>query len=98
MLDLRTADRIGSGATPTSWRTELFKKRLEEVQKQPFQIKDLKIDGNDVMKILKIKPGPKIGEVLKDLFDQVVEGKLKNTKKILIEEVEKLALKQFTTL
>ena len=37
-------------------------------------------DGNDVMKILKIKPGPKIGEVLKDLFDQVVEGKLKNTK------------------
>ncbi|KXK09833.1 MAG: CCA-adding enzyme [Microgenomates bacterium OLB23] len=26
MLDLRTGDRIGSGAKPTSWRTELFKK------------------------------------------------------------------------
>src|SRR3989339_737403 len=78
MLDLRTADRIGSGATPTSWRTELFKKRLEEVQQQPFQIKDLKIDGKDVMKILKIKHGPKVGEVLQKLFDQVVEGKVKN--------------------
>lgn len=87
MLDLRTADRIGSGATPTSWRTELFKKRLEEVQKQPFQIKDLKIDGNDVMKILKIKPGPKIGEVLKNLFDQVVEGKIKNEKKTLLNQI-----------
>jgi tRNA nucleotidyltransferase/poly(A) polymerase len=87
MLDLRIADRIGSGATPTSWRTELFKKRLEEVQKQPFQIKDLKIDGLDVMKILKIKPGPKVGEILKKLFDQVVEGKLKNEKKILHDYV-----------
>ena len=28
MLDLRTGDRIGSGATPTSWRFELFKKRI----------------------------------------------------------------------
>ncbi len=87
MLDLRLADRIGSGATPTSWRTELFKKRLEEVQKQPFQIKDLKIDGLDVMKILKIKPGPKVGEILKKLFDLVVEGKLKNEKKALHEYI-----------
>lgn len=90
MLDLRTADRIGSGATPTSWRLDLFKKRLIEVQKQPFQIKDLKIDGNDVMKILKIKPGPKVGEILKKLFDLVVEGKLKNGKDILIKNLEGL--------
>ncbi|MEK7495619.1 MAG: CCA tRNA nucleotidyltransferase [Patescibacteria group bacterium] len=87
MLDLRTADRIGSGATPTSWRTELFKKRLEEVQKQPFLVKDLKIDGNEVMKILKIKPGPKIGQVLQTLFDQVVEGKIKNEKQALRDYV-----------
>jgi len=87
MLDLRTADRIGSGTTPTSWRTELFKKRLEEVQKQPFQIKDLKIDGDDVMKILKIKPGKKVGEILKNLFDQVVDGKIKNEKHSLLKQI-----------
>ncbi|MFA5770435.1 MAG: CCA tRNA nucleotidyltransferase [Patescibacteria group bacterium] len=87
MLDLRTADRIGSGATPTSWRTELFKKRLEEVQKQPFSIKDLKINGLDVMKILKIKPGPKIGEVLKNLFNQVVDKKIKNEKQALLDHI-----------
>lgn len=87
MLDLRTADRIGSGSTPTSWRTELFKKRLEEVQKQPFSIKDLKINGEDVMKILKIKPGPKVGEVLQKIFDQVVEGKIKNEKETLLNKI-----------
>lgn len=89
MIDVRIADRIGSGATPTSWRFELFKKRLVEVQKEPFKVTDLKIDGNDVMKILKIKPGPKIGEILKELFDEVVEGKVKNEKENLLHELSK---------
>jgi len=87
IIDLRIGDRIGSGARPTSWRFDLFKKRLEEVQKQPFQIKDLKINGNDVMKVLKLKPGPKIGEVLKNLFDLVVEKKLKNERKALLQYI-----------
>jgi len=90
IIDLRFGDRIGSGAKPDSWRFDLFRKRLIKVQRQPFQIKDLKIDGNDVMKILKIKPGPKVGEILKKIFNQVVDKKLKNEKKILLEETKNL--------
>jgi len=86
MLDLRTGDRIGSGAKPTSWRNELFKKRLIEVQKQPFAIKDLKINGEDVMKILKIKPGPKVGIILTKLFELVVEKKIENERKMLLKQ------------
>lgn len=89
IIDLRFADRIGSGARPTSWRFDLFRKRLIEVQKQPFTVADLKVDGHDVMKITKLKPGPKVGEILKNLFDQVVEGKLKNERKTLMQEIEK---------
>jgi len=88
MIDLRTSDRIGSGAKPTSWRFELFKKRLIEVQKQPFAVTDLKIDGTDVMKVLNIKPGPKVGETLKRIFDQVVEKKLKNDREILLKAIK----------
>lgn len=88
ILDVRTADRIGSGSTPTSWRLDLFKKRLEEVQKQPFSVSDLKISGNDVMKELKIKPGPKVGEILNKLFEEVAEGKLKNEKTILLKKIK----------
>lgn len=87
ILDVRTGDRIGSGAKPTSWRLELFKKRLIEVQKKPFKITDLKINGNDVMKTLKIKPGPQVGKILKDLFDQVVNDKLKNDRKTLLDKL-----------
>ncbi len=89
MLDLRTGDRIGSGATPTSWRLDLFKKRLEEVQKHVFSITDLKIDGTDVMKELNIKPGKQVGEILSKLFTEVEEGRIKNEKVALIAELKK---------
>lgn len=88
MIDLRIGDRLGSGSLETSWRTEEFKKRLIEVQKQPFAIKDLKIKGTDVMEILGIPPGPKVGEVLNDLFTQVVEQQLPNEKEVLIAKVK----------
>jgi len=90
MLDLRVGDRLGGGARETSWRLEEFKKRLVEVQKQPFSINDLKINGNDVMKTLGIKPGPKVGEILNKLFEEVVEDKKRNTRKYLMERIKEL--------
>src|SRR3989339_1176856 len=92
MLSLRVADRLGGGASETSWRLEEFKKRLVEVQKQPFSIKDLKINGKDVMKTLNIKPGPKVGEILEKLFNEVVEKKIENTKEILISNLKSCSI------
>ncbi len=90
MIALRTADRLGSGAKETSWRTEDFKKRLIEVQKQPFSIKDLKINGTDVMKELNIKSGPEVGKILEKLFKEVVEKKIENEKTILLSHLTHL--------
>lgn len=90
MLDLRVGDRLGGGARETSWRLEKFKKRLEEVQIQPFSITDLKINGRDVMEILNIPPGPKVGEILNQIFEEVVEKKIENEKKTLLEKLRKL--------
>ena len=90
MLDLRTADRIGSGATPTSWRFDLFKKRIIEVQKEPFTVKDLKINGLDVMKIQNIKPSKEVGDILDRLFEKVINGELKNEREALLVALENL--------
>ncbi len=90
MLDLRVGDRLGGGARETSWRLEDFKKRLVEVQKQPFTVHDLKITGNDVMKELKLKPGPKVGEILEKLFEEVEDKKLPNEKKGLLKRLKEL--------
>lgn len=85
MLDLRVADRLGGGASETSWRLEEFKKRLIEVQKQPFAIKDLKINGKDVMEKLNIPAGPKVGEILEKLFNEVVENNVPNERESLLK-------------
>jgi tRNA nucleotidyltransferase (CCA-adding enzyme) len=90
MLALRIGDRLGGGAAESSWRLELFKKRLVEVQKQPFTVADLKIDGFDVMKEYNEKPGPIIGKVLNQLFNEVEAGTLKNERKTLLKTIHKL--------
>lgn len=84
MLALRVADRLGGGARETSWRLEEFKKRLIEVQKQPFSVRDLKIDGNEVMKKLHLDPGPEVGKILNDLFERVVKKEIENNKEDLL--------------
>ena len=84
MMDLRIGDRHGGGLQqPESWRLKLFRKRLKDVMKKPFTVADLKVDGHDVMKILNIKPGPKVGEVLKMLFEQVADDPKKNNRDYL---------------
>jgi len=91
MLELRRADRLGGGARETSWRLERFKKKLVEVQKQPFSIKDLKINGKDVMRTLNTAPGPIIGKILEKLFEEVEEGKTKNKKEYLLKRIKPIA-------
>lgn len=90
MLALRVGDRLGGGARETSWRLEEFKERLLEVQKQPFTVHDLKISGNDVMKELGIKPGPKVGEILEKLYEDVVEKNIPNEKKTLLTRLKEM--------
>lgn len=92
MMDLRIGDRLGGGTqTAESWRLKLFKKRIEEqLQPAPFSINDLAIDGNDIIGELKIKPGPKIGEILQKLFLEVDEDLSKNNKEYLLKKIKDL--------
>ena len=92
ILALRIGDRLGGGALETSWRLELYKRRLEEVQLQPFTVADLAVDGHDVMNIFAVKPGRIIGDVLDQLFAEVEKGTLQNDRDILIQKLH--ALKQ----
>lgn len=91
MLALRVGDRLGGGARETSWRLEKYKARLIAVQKQPFSVTDLKINGRDVMKIKKISSGPLVGKYLQALFEEVVEKGLPNERKILLERLRTIS-------
>ncbi|MDP2855625.1 MAG: hypothetical protein Q8N90_00700, partial [bacterium] len=52
--------------------------------------KMLKINGNDLMEILKIPAGPKVGWILNALLEEVLDDPEKNEKKYLTIQVEKL--------
>jgi tRNA nucleotidyltransferase (CCA-adding enzyme) len=90
MMSLRIGDRLGGGALETSWRLELFKKRLIEVQKQPFSVTDLKINGFDVMKIFSCKPGKIIGDTLNAIFTEVENATLPNDRDKLLEKLQEM--------
>lgn len=98
MLALRVGDRLGGGARETSWRLEKYKDRLQEVQKQPFAIPDLKINGRDVMKIKKIPSGPQVGKYLSVLFNEVVEKGLANKKGELTKRLKGMTITPGTDL
>lgn len=92
MMDLRVGDRLGGGTqTAESWRLKLFKKKIEEQLKPaPFSINDLAIDGNDIIKILNSKPGPLIGTILQQLFEEVDNDLSKNNKEYLGQRIIEL--------
>lgn len=85
ILDLREADRLGSGARRTSWRLEEMKARMIEQLNQPMEVRDLDVDGNDLMREFGLKPGPILGEILNYLFEKVLDQSDLNQKAKLLE-------------
>lgn len=63
----------------------------EIIQEQAcFSIKDLDVNGRDIMEHFAISPSPKVGEVLNALLSSVIEEEVKNEKEELLKFAEKL--------
>lgn len=87
LLDLKRADNLG--------QSEEFRYRqniLQELEnsarrildeKACFSIKDMAINGSDLIKLGMVQ-GPEIGEVLEMLLDRVISGEIKNDRQELI--------------
>jgi poly(A) polymerase/tRNA nucleotidyltransferase (CCA-adding enzyme) len=91
LLQLRMADRIGSGVPKAEpYKLRHLKYIIEKVSRDPISVKMLKVSGNDVMTILKIKPGPKVGQILDILFGYVLNDPNKNKKDFLKKEIKKI--------
>lgn len=90
MMILRIGDRLGGGSRATSWRLRELQERIGKVLYTPMQISDLKINGHDVMKILNLKPGPKVGKILEQLFKDVLIDSAKNDREYLLQRVKKI--------
>lgn len=91
---LRVADRTGN-LKKNKFKISELKKHIKDFDKEiygnnnilPLSLKDLAINGNDVMSTLNIKPGPKIKQILNDFLELVIENPELNTKDILISKI-----------
>lgn len=74
LIQVRMCDRIGSGCP----KAEPYKLRhlryiIDKVSQDPISVSKLKRNGNDIMKILGLNPGPKIGFIQTILLATVLE-------------------------
>lgn len=91
LMDLRIADRLGSG-TPKGkpYKLRHLEYLIEKVSQDPISPKMLKINGEDIMALLGISPGPKVGAILKVLLGEIIEDPAKNERNYLENRVKDL--------
>jgi len=101
LIDVRIADRLGSGVPKAvPYKLRHLQYVMKKVQNDPVSVKMLKINGSDLMDLLKIEPGPKIGAILDVLLSEVIEDPKLNNKEFLEErscELNKLNLAELRT-
>ena len=91
LIQLRICDRKGSGVPKARpYRLRHFEYMVSKVSRDPISVKMLKVNGNDVMRILNIKPGPKVGLVLNALLWEVLEEPERNKKEYLEKRIKEL--------
>jgi len=91
LMKVRFADRVGMGRPKESpYRLRKYEAMIEEAMRSPLSVSMLKINGNKIMEILDIPPGPKIGKILNILLDEVLEDPDKNSEKYLEQRAKEL--------
>lgn len=73
-------------------RFDIFKNTIDDViaETHAFSLKDLDVNGRDIIDTFNIKPGPDVGKILKQLFDDVIDEKCDNNKNALLEHAKTL--------
>lgn len=84
LIELRTCDRIGSGVPKAEpYKLRHLKYIIDKVSRDPISVKMIVLKGDDLIKLLNIAPGPKIGKILNILLDEVLDDPSKNTREYL---------------
>lgn len=91
LIDVRIADRLGSG-TPKAkpYKLRHLEYMFDKVQDDPVSVKMLKINGDYMISNLGFKAGPKMGAILDCLLSEVIEDKNLNSLEYLSKRAKEL--------
>jgi len=90
LLELRRADVAAQGKEGDTKDVDELEQRIRlELEKQPpFGLKDLAVNGNDIMNTFNIPPSPPVGQILNYLLELVLDDPEVNQKERLLKEAE----------
>jgi tRNA nucleotidyltransferase (CCA-adding enzyme) len=91
LFTLRRADQMAIGTDAGGIeRLTAFIKRIETVTARDFffSLKDLKVNGDQIMAALSLEPGPQIGVILSFLLESVLEDPSLNDPDVLLKIAE----------
>jgi len=92
LVDLRVSDRIGNDRPKEEpYRLRKYKAMIEEVMRDPISVEMLEIDGNKIIDVTHVTPGPKIGYILHALLEEVLEDPKLNTEEYLEKRATELS-------
>ena len=92
LMHVRNCDRIGMGRPKESpYRLRKYESMIEEALRAPTSVSMLKIKGEDVLRETNLTPGPKIGQILHALLEEVLEKPELNEENYLKNRVKELA-------
>jgi tRNA nucleotidyltransferase (CCA-adding enzyme) len=90
LMQIRECDRVGMDKTEAPYRLRKYHAMIDQALRDPISVKQLKINGEDLMNTCKIKPGPRMGWMLNALLEEVLEDPQKNTQEYLFNRVGEL--------
>ncbi len=94
LIELRRADIRAQGRDPDVKDPALEQLEVavtEEIERRPpFAIRDLRIGGRELMEEFGLPPGPRIGWLLEQLLEYVLEHPDRNTREHLLDEAARL--------
>jgi tRNA nucleotidyltransferase (CCA-adding enzyme) len=90
LMNVRECDRVGMKKKEAPFRLRKYHAMIEEVLRDPISVGQLAIDGEYMIKILGISPGPRMGWILNAILEEVLDDPTKNTKEHLGELVKSL--------
>lgn len=92
LLDIRRCDRIGSGRPKEQpFRFRKYKSMVEEALRDPISVKMLAIDGSKIMDVTHETPGPRVGNIMNALLEEVLDEPSKNTREYLENRAKELS-------
>ncbi|MEI6627101.1 MAG: CCA tRNA nucleotidyltransferase [bacterium] len=90
-INLRICDRLGMGRPKAKpWKLLELERRFKEVILEPITAKMLKINGTELMQLLKLEPGPRLGLLLNALLGEILEQPTLNNQEYLEKRATEL--------